>query len=72
MSPNRFTWCIGGWLELLLSDAVCSEFGGVGHVHHFAYGLLVTGIMFIFILNPQYTAKSKCTLLQGSLYFKCK
>jgi ABC-type nitrate/sulfonate/bicarbonate transport system permease component len=68
MSPNCITWCIDSWLALLMSEAVCSEFGGVGHFYHFAYRLLGTSIMFIFILIP----KSKCMLLQGSVYFKLK
>jgi len=55
-----------------MSEAVCPEFGGVGHFHHFAFGLLVVSIMFIFSLIPKRRVKAKCTLLQNSLYFKLK
>jgi hypothetical protein len=72
MSPNRVTWCIGSWLVLPMSEAVCPEFGGVGHFHHFAFELLVTSIVFIFILIPKCRVKANCTLLQSSLYFKLK
>jgi len=72
MNPNCITWCISSWLALLMSEAVCPEFGGVGHFHHFAFGLLVTSIMFIFSLIPKRRVKAKCALLQSSLYFKLK